>query len=129
MSRYLLNHLLQQWLTEGERGGKGNTKTGISQEWKKFFRLNKKTFFMIFKAPVCYFSSNLTFSPNGSPSKTIKKMSFISSKKLFLFSRYSVFCNFTLPFYISQIQKDTWNWNNLWCYELACINLQMHFLA
>ena len=33
------------------------------------------------------------FSPNDSPLKTMKNV-FISSKKLFSFSRYSTFCNF-----------------------------------
>ena len=39
------------------------------------------------------------------------KMLFISSKKLFSFSRYSNVCNF--PFHAFQIQKDKWKWNNL----------------
>ena len=50
------------------------------------------------------------------------KILFISSKKLFWFSRYSNFCNFSLPFHTFQIQKDKWKWNNLWCHELPCIN-------
>ena len=45
------------------------------------------------------------FSSNDSPSKTMKNF-FISSKKLFLFSRYSNFCNFSLPFHTFRIQKD-----------------------
>ena len=40
------------------------------------------------------------------------KVFFISSKKLFSFSRYSNFCNFSLPFHTFQIQKDKWKWNN-----------------
>ena len=35
---------------------------------------------------------------NDSPLKTIKKCFFISSKKFFLFSRYSIFCNFSSSF-------------------------------
>ena len=65
------------------------------------------------------------FSLNDSPSKTMKSVFFISSKKLLSFSRYSNFCIFSLPFHTFQIQKDKWKWNNLWCHELACINLQM----
>ena len=34
------------------------------------------------------------FSPNDSPLKTMKNVYFISSKKLFSFSRYSNFCDF-----------------------------------
>ena len=52
------------------------------------------------------------------------KLFFISSKKLFSFSRYLNFCSFS-PFHNSQIQKDKWKRNDLWCHELACINLQM----
>ena len=42
-------------------------------------------------------------SANDSPSKSMKNT---SSKKLFAFSRYSNFCNFSLPFKTFQIQKD-----------------------
>ena len=42
---------------------------------------------------------------------------FIWSKKLFSFSIYSNFYNF--------FQKNKWKWDNLWCHELACINLQL----
>ena len=45
------------------------------------------------------------FPPNDSPSKTVK-MFFISSKKLFSFSTYLIFCIFPLPFHFFQIQKD-----------------------
>ena len=37
------------------------------------------------------------------------KMFFISSKKLFSFSRYSVFVIFPLPFHTFQILKDKWS--------------------
>ena len=53
------------------------------------------------------------------------KMFFTSSKKLFSFSRYSHFRIFSLPFHTFQTQTDKWNWNNLWCLELVCINLLM----
>ena len=52
------------------------------------------------KACVRYLLSNFYFSPNDSPSKTMnEKMFFISSKNLFLFSRYSDFCAFIFPFF------------------------------
>ena len=56
--------------------------------------------------------------------KKLWKMFFISSKKLFLLSRYLNFCVFSLPFHTFQIQKVKWKWNNL-CHELTWINLQM----
>ena len=46
----------------------------------------------IVKACVGYFLSNFYFSPNDSPSKTMK-MFYTSFKKPFPFSRYSNFCN------------------------------------
>ena len=36
-----------------------------------------------------------------------------------------IFVIFSIPFHTFQIQNDKWKWNNLWCHELACINLQM----
>ena len=48
------------------------------------------------KACVRYFLSNFYFSRNDSASK-IMKIFFISSKKLFLFSRYSNFCISVFP--------------------------------
>ena len=58
------------------------------------------------------------FSPNDSPSKTMKNV-FILSKKVFLFSRYSSFCSF-FPFLstLSRFKKtngsgiiyDVMNW-------------------
>ena len=50
------------------------------------------------------------------------KMFFISLKKLYLFSRYSNFCNFLLPIHTFQIKKDKGKWNNV-RHLLACIDL------
>ena len=82
------------------------------------------TFFnIIFKACVRYFLSIFYFFTKWKPK--LWKTFFVSSKKLFPFSRYSHFCIFPLLFHTFQTQKDKWNWSNLWCHELACINLQM----
>ena len=54
-------------------------------------------YFMMFKACVRYFLSNIYFFTKWYPFKT-EKCFFISSKKLFLFSRYSNFCNFFSSF-------------------------------
>ena len=67
------------------------------------------------------------FSSNDRPQK-LWKMFFISLRKLFLFSRYSNFCDFSLLLYTFQIQKGKWKWNNLWCHKFAFINLQIEFL-
>ena len=55
---------------------------------------------LMFKACVRYFLSTFYFSLNDSPSKTMK-MFFISSKKLFSFSRYSNFCISVFPSFSS----------------------------
>ena len=44
-----------------------------------------------------------------------------------MFLRYFNVSIFSLLFHTLQVQNDNWNWNNSWCYELACINLQMWF--
>ena len=41
------------------------------------------------------------------------KMPFLSSKKLFLFSKYSNFCNIWSPFPHFAIQKDNWSCENI----------------
>ena len=55
-----------------------------------FIKIFSKKLKMV-QACVCYFLSKFYFSPNDSPSKTMKNV-FISSKKLFSSSRYSNFC-------------------------------------
>ena len=67
----------------------------------------------------------ILFFPQMIALQKLWTMFFILSKKLFLFSRYSNFWIFSFPFHNFQTQKDKWKWNNLWCHELACINLQM----
>ena len=64
------------------------------------------------------------FSPNDSLLKTEKYFLF-HLKGLFHFQDIQIFVIFYLPFHTSQIQKYKWNWNNLWCHDLTCINLQM----
>ena len=76
-----------------------------------------------FKACVRYVLSNFFFHQMIALEK-LWKVFFISSKKLFSFLRYSSFSICSLPFHTFQIQKDKCKWNNLWCHELTCINLQ-----
>ena len=63
------------------------------------FTLNFFTRFLItlFKACVRYFHQIFIFSRNDSPSKTMKNAFLFHLKKLFLFSRYSIFCISVLP--------------------------------
>ena len=67
------------------------------------------------------------FSPNDSPSKTIKNVFYFIKKAPFVLEifKFLYFFPFLCPF---QTRKDKRKWNNLCCHELACINLQMQFL-
>ena len=59
---------------------------------------------------VRYFYQIFIFSPNDSPSKTIKNVFYFIEKALFIFE---IFIIFSLTFHTFQIQKDKWKWNNL----------------
>ena len=52
-----------------------------------------------FKDCIRYFLTNFYFSPDASPSKTMEDV-FISSKKLFLFSKYSNVCTSISPLFL-----------------------------
>ena len=76
------------------------------------------------KAYVCDFFSNFYLSPNDSLLKTKCKMLFISSKKLFSFSRYSNFCIFAFPFFfpVSHFFRG-WFKQSLKVYDvIECLN-------
>ena len=84
------------------------------------------------KAFVCYFLPNFYFSANDSPSKTMKNVFFISSKKLFLFARYSNFCISVFPLFlpVSHCFRG-WSKINLKVYDVTnCLNknLMTHFV-
>ena len=70
------------------------------------------------------FLSNFYFSPNDSPSKTMKNILF-HLKRTFRSQDIQIFVIFSLPFQTFQIQKGKRKWNNSLCHELACVNLQM----
>ena len=75
------------------------------------------------KACVRFFLSNFYFFTM----KSVKlwKVFFISSKKLFSFSRYSHFCIFRPSFQHFPGTNDKCKGDNLWCHEL---NFQKNFL-
>ena len=85
---------------------------------------------VIAKACVSYFLSNFYFWPNDSPPKTTK-MVFISSKKLFSFSRYSDFCISVFPsFFTASHCFRGWSYINFKTYDaIKCLNksLGTHF--
>ena len=65
------------------------------------------------------------FSQNDSLLKTVKNKVFFHLKSSFRSWDIQIFVIFSLSIHTFQIQKDKWKWNNLWCHELTCINLQM----
>ena len=98
-----------------------NLKHGLILMLKVLFTSQQTS--VLFKACVCYFLSK--FFDQMIRFQKLWEMFFISSKKLFSFLRYSNFHNFSLPFHTFQIQNGKCKWNNLWCHNLICINLQM----
>ena len=101
----------------------------FSMQWHLFAlcKIKKacyKTFDMYLKLAFTIFYQIFIFSPNDSPLKTMKCFLFYL-KTSFHSWDIQIFVIFSLPFHTFQIQKDKWKWNNLWCHELACINLQM----
>ena len=76
---------------------------------------------IVIKAWVRYFLKIFSLSPNVSPSKTMKDV-FISSKKLFSFSRYLNFCIFPLFLPVSHCVR-AWSKINLEVYDIInCLN-------
>ena len=53
------------------------------------------------------------FSPNDSPSESVKNVFLFHLKISFRSQDIQVFEVFSLPFHTFQIQKDKWKWNNL----------------
>ena len=76
---------------------------------------------IVIKTWVRYFLKIFSLSPNVSPSKTMKDV-FISSKKLFSFSRYLNFCIFPLFLPVSHCVR-AWSKINLEVYDIInCLN-------
>ena len=77
------------------------------------------------KACVRYFLSNFYFLIKWSAFKNYEKYFLFHLKTSFRSRDIQIFVIFSLPFHTFQIQKGKWKWNNLWCHNLVCINLQM----
>ena len=76
---------------------------------------------IVIKTWVRHFLKIFSLSPNVSPSKTMKDV-FISSKKLFSFSRYLNFCIFPLFLPVSLCVR-AWSKINLEVYDIInCLN-------
>ena len=87
--------------------------TKIIYTWSKLLKLVPAIFYQFF-----------IFSPNE-PFKNYEKCFLFHLKSSFRSQDIQVFVIFSLPFHTFQIQKDKWNWNNLLCHELTCVNLQV----
>ena len=87
--------------------------------------LNKLLISQVLKLVSAIFYEFFIFLPNDSPSKTVKNVFLFHLKSSFCSWDIQIFVIFPLPFHTFQIQKNKWKWNNLWCHELACINLQV----
>ena len=103
--------------------GKIEVDKAINSEMQQIF---------VLKACVRYFLSIFCFSPNDSPSETVKNV-FISSKKLFSFLRYSNFCIFLLPSFFPvspSFFPCHWSKKNLKIYDVInCLNNSItHFV-
>ena len=79
----------QYWYNKNKSWSRNGDKYSICKKSLSMLML------ICIKACICYFL-NFYFSPNDSPSKTMKDV-FFSSKKLFSFSRYSNVCISTFP--------------------------------
>ena len=95
--------------------------------WQKLTYLlrNSKDAFGLLKACVCYFLSNFYFFINWLTFKNYEKCFLFYLKSSFRSRDIQIFVIFPLLFHTFQIQKGKWEWNNLWCCKLACINLQI----
>ena len=67
------------------------------------------------------FYQSFVFPQSDSSSKTMKSVFYFIKKSPFCSHYIQTFVIFSLAFHTSQIQKNNWKWNNLWCHELACI--------
>ena len=69
---------------------------------------------------ICY--QIFIFAPKWYPFKNYEKSFSFHLKSFFPSWDIQIL---SLSFHTFQIQKGKWKWNNLWCHELTCINLQM----
>ena len=79
----------------------------------------------LLKACVHYFLSNFCFLTKWQSFKNYEKCFLFHLKSSFYSRDIQFFLIFPLLFHTFQMQKDKWKWNNFWCHELACINLQI----
>ena len=126
------------WRRSEDRNNKSsvNVHVLLSIAILKFRKIHRKSPLMLYVVDLQYWPVKKT--PSLVFAKSLKLTSAVfffcfftkNCEKYFSFhlksSFYSrdiqMFVIFSLPFHTFQIQKDVWNWNNLWCNGLACIN-------
>ena len=94
--RFIFDYPLKQWPIWKKKRGRWKYKK--LEEWNEVFRSIKSMLFsQLFKACVRYFHQIFIFFHQMIALQKLWKMLFNSSKKLFWFSRYSIFCISVLP--------------------------------
>ena len=78
---------------------------------------------MLLKACIRYSLSNFYFFIKWQPFRNYEKWFWFNLKGSFHSWDIQIVVLFPLPFQTFQIQKGEEKWDNLWCHELACINL------
>ena len=103
-------HLYEHFYSEGHNGFLENVSVSLIDKTDGFQHKKSENYWMRtlktlaplrLKACVHYFLSNFYFSPNDRALQKLWNMFFISSKKLFPFSRYSGFCVSVFPSFFS----------------------------
>ena len=124
------------WGRSEDRNNKSsvNVHVLLSIAIRKFRKIHRKSPLVVGCRPAILTSKKDSFVGICKIIKTYVRCFFCfftkNCEKCFSFHLKSSFCSrdiqmsviFSLPFHTFQIQKDVWNWNNLWCHELACIN-------
>ena len=96
-------------------------KTSIRKTWTIFLHI-RCTIKFVSAAMVCYFLSNFYLFTKWWPFRNYKKCFLFHLKSSFRSRFIQFLVIFSLPLHKSKFKCK---WNNLWCHELACINLQM----
>ena len=101
---------------------------------KMFFRTNrqenyitsaKESIFLSLKLVSAIFYQVFIFFIKWQTFKNYEKCFLFPLKSSFRSRDIQIFVTFSLTFHTFQIQKDKGKWNNLWCHNLGCIDLQI----
>ena len=97
----------------------------IESYWWLLFIMKLHTYMLFSLKLVSTIFIKSLFFIKWEPFKNCEKCFLFHLKSSFRSRDIQIFVIFPLPFHAFQIQKNKWKWNNLWCHELAGINLQV----